>query len=125
MLPLLVLGSPQSGKTTLLAGLAQGCIRGYLGGGGGDSSRQGDENGDQDDGEDGSDEADALKAGVNGLTVDRRKANRRADAVSPALASTSDAKQRAARDLGLAYGYCDVPDEEGEGGLKVLCPVTA
>lgn len=116
MLPLLVLGSPQSGKTTLLAGLAQGCIRGYLGGGGGDSSGQGDENGD-----DGSDGEEGLRAGINGLTVDRRKANRRADAVSPALASTSDARQRAARDLGLAYGYCDVPDEEGEGGLKVLC----
>lgn len=62
--PVILLGEPETGKSTLLRGLAEGCPSGYI---------EPETNGD-------------------------------------AAEST-----RGKRDLALAYGYCDVPDDEGEG----------
>lgn len=86
-LPVVVLGEPQSGKSTLLRGLAEGCPSGCIEAG---ATRGGDEDEDRSEGV----ATPALKEGA-----------------------AQGGDQRGKRDLGLAYGYCDVPDDEGEGKL--------
>lgn len=79
--PVVILGEPQSGKSTLVRGLAERCPSGYI-----------EPNAESLDGE----------AGPSTHS-------------SPTLDEKSRITSRGKRDLGLAYGYCDVPDDEGEG----------
>lgn len=88
--PIVVLGEPQSGKSTLIRGLAHGCPSGCIEPG---TSLE--------DGEDGDYGDEQQEDGTPAI-----------DGNGSALA---DKLQRGKRDLGLAYGYCDVPDDEGEG----------
>ncbi|PWN30369.1 hypothetical protein BDZ90DRAFT_229389 [Jaminaea rosea] len=93
--PIVVLGEPQSGKSTLIRGLAHGCPSGCIEPG---TSLE--------DGEDGDYGDEQQEDGTPAI-----------DGNGSALA---DKLQRGKRDLGLAYGYCDVPDDEGEDILARL-----
>lgn len=94
--PVVILGEPQSGKSTLIRGLAEGCPTGFV--------------------EAGSDQYEDSSI----ATADPRRAAAAAAGGTTNGSPNLEEKERkdglaGSRDLGLAYGYCDVPDDEGEG----------
>lgn len=96
--PIIVLGEPQTGKSSLIRSLAEGSSQGYIEAGGEDDEQ------DEDDGEIG--RVDATPLSDEGKGGKQRRPR----------------SQRGRRDLGLAYGYCDVQDDEGDGKSDRLTP---
>lgn len=96
--PVLILGEPQSGKSTLIRGLAEGCRSGYIEVGSG--LNEGDEGADEEE----------QAVGTPGQANGSAQANG-----SGAEGQQQSSSRKGKEDLGLAYAYCDVPDEEGDG----------
>lgn len=101
--PLIILGEPQSGKTSLVRGLAEGCHRGHIETGGEDDAIDEDEGGEARVPSVGTSSSSHIVQSVR-VGEDVQNDSRQQQQV-----------QRGRRDMGLAYGYCDVPDDEGEG----------